>query len=192
MPLDSPSAKAFVPCTQEGPGDKHWVGSNGEWVAVVQEQARWSLLNVYTDEEIPLPSVHNVGIVPDGPFLYRYDLAHMQLLKIQITAEPYRVGNKWNYYVIAVFDKMIAIMRGGSRDVQWRILRNDYLAPSRYVDAILTSGRIYAVTAPRGDVLVWDPTIWGEFLIFVLIVFFFFISSLTLHCFLHHVFLIVI
>jgi hypothetical protein len=116
----------------------------------------------------------------------------MQLLKIQITAEPYRVGNKWNYYVIAVFDKMIAIMRGGSRDVQWRILRNDYLAPSRYVDAILTSGRIYAVTAPRGDVLVWDPTIWGEFLIFVLIVFFFFIFSLILYCFLHHVFLIVI
>jgi hypothetical protein len=85
----------------------------------------------------------------------------MQLLKIQITAEPYRVGHRWNYYVIAVFDKIIAIMRGGSRDVQWRILRNDYLAPSRYVDAILTTGRIYAVTAPRGDVLVWEPTIWG-------------------------------
>ena len=166
MPLDAPLARAFVPCAQNGHGDKHWVGANGEWVAVVQDQARWSLLNVYTKEEIPLPSVRNVGITPQGPFLYRYQLAHMQLLKIQITAEPYRTGNIWNYYAIVVFEKIIAIMRGGTRDMQWRILQHDFLAPSRYVDAVLMSERIYAVTAPTGDVLVWDPTIWGMFLFY--------------------------
>ena len=38
------------------------------------------------------------------------------------------------------------------------------LAPARYVDAIMDFTRIYAVTEPKGDVLVLEPTIWGEFI----------------------------
>ena len=75
----------------------------------------------------------------------------MELLKIQIPKVPYKVGNIWHYYLIAVFDKFIAILIGGS-DPQWKILRNDHLPPSRYVDAILYEEEIYAVTAPGGDV----------------------------------------
>lgn len=68
MPLDSPSIRAFVPSRAIGRNNKHWAGANGEWVAFVDEQARWSLLNVYTKQEIPLPSIRNVGIHPDDPF----------------------------------------------------------------------------------------------------------------------------
>ena len=48
MPLDSPSIRAFVPSRGIGRNNKHWAGANGEWVTFVDEQARWSLLNVYT------------------------------------------------------------------------------------------------------------------------------------------------
>ena len=72
----------------------------------------------------------------------------MELVKIQMPVAPYKIGDSWNYYLIAVFEKFIAIMRGGS-DHDWRILRNDHLPPSRYVDAILDAERIFAVTSPR-------------------------------------------
>ena len=164
MSLDAPSASASVPWDDVGPGQKHWVGANGEWVAVVQFFSRWYLLNVYTNVQIEVPSVQNVGInYHNSPFLYHHDMARIRLNKIQIASPPQFVGNKWKYDLIAVFDKCIAIMRGGT-DVDWRILRNEFLAPARYVDAIMDFTRIYAVTEPKGDVLVWEPTIWGEFI----------------------------
>ena len=58
------------------------------------------------------------------------------------------------------------LWNGGGSD--WIILRHDYLAPAKYVDAIdaLPWGdadeRIYAVTELQGDVLVWEPYKWGE------------------------------
>lgn len=162
MPLDLPSGRALIPCTPVGPGNKHWVGSNGEWLAMMQEEDRCFLLNVYTHEEVPVASFRSNRILPAAPFIYRYNMARMQLLKIQIVEPPYRFGNTWHFNLIAVFDKVVAMLRGG-RDISWTILRNDFLAPSRYVDAIMHNARIYAVTAPRGDVLVWDPTVWSEF-----------------------------
>lgn len=70
MPLDSPSTRAFVPSRAIGRNNKHWASANVEWVAFVHEQARWSLLNLYTKQEISLPSIRNVGIHPDDPFRY--------------------------------------------------------------------------------------------------------------------------
>ena len=70
----------------------------------------------------------------------------------------------WNYFLTAVFDKMIAIMRGGV-DSHWKILNAACLAPSRYMDAIQDlQERICAVTEPHGDVLLWEPTEWGKLL----------------------------
>ena len=117
-----------------------------------------------------MPSIRNVGIHPDNPFRYHYDLMSLELLKIQITAEPFLVGVNWHYYVIVVFDKLIAIMRGGT-DLNWRILPHQYLAPSLFVDAILDGGRIYASTAPHGDVLVWQPEEYGEFFFQLFLIF---------------------
>lgn len=162
MQLDGPTENAFIPVRSVGRANKHWVGANGEWVAFVREGARWFLFNVYTNEEIEVPSVRNVDIHPDDPFRYHCNMMRMELLKIQIVRRPYNAGGGvWNYSLIAVFDKMIAIMRGGD-DPQWRILNNPFLAPSTYVDAIQDlQERIYAVTAPLGDVLVWEPLEWG-------------------------------
>ena len=75
-------------------------------------------------------------------------------------------GEEWHFSAIAVFDKVIAVIHK-PHDTDWIILRNDYLAPATYVDAIATNlygedERIYAVTAPRGDVLVWEPFKWSE------------------------------
>lgn len=84
------------------------------------------------------------------------------MLKIQITGEPFMVGGNWHYYVIAVFDKVVAIMLGG-REPDWIILKNDFLRPSFYADAILDNDRIYAVTEPLGEVLVWEPLVYGKF-----------------------------
>ena len=86
-------------------------------------------------------------------------MADMRLLKIQIPGIPYKIGRTWYYYVIAIFHNFIAVRRGGT-DRNWTILRNDHLAPSSYEDAILDNGRIFAVTSPRGDVHVWEPTRW--------------------------------
>ena len=85
----------------------------------------------------------------------------LELLKIQITNEPFTdVNGVWHYDLVAVFDKVVAIMRGGV-DPQWKILKNNYLAPSTFVDAIMYNQVIYAVIEPQGDVLVWDPLEWG-------------------------------
>ncbi|KAM0829365.1 hypothetical protein ACQ4PT_066916 [Festuca glaucescens] len=90
-PLDSAAVSAFVPCRVIGRNNKHWVGANGEWVAFVQDQAQWTLLNVYTKAEITLPSIHNVGIHPNDHFRYHCEMASLVLLKIQITGEPFLV-----------------------------------------------------------------------------------------------------
>ncbi|KAM0837989.1 hypothetical protein ACQ4PT_061274 [Festuca glaucescens] len=87
-------------------------------------------------------------------------MASLVLLKIQITGEPFLVEGRWHYCAITVFDKTIVMMMGG-RDYDWRILKNDFLRPSFYADAILDEGRIYAVTEPRGDVLVWELLEYG-------------------------------
>ena len=72
MPMDAPTTAAFVACKEDyEDGDKHWVGGNGEWIALVQSNARWHLLNVYTKEEFELPSVRNNFISTndsDNPF----------------------------------------------------------------------------------------------------------------------------
>ena len=79
---------------------------------------------------------------------------------------PRKVNNKWYYNAIAVFDKFIAIIEQ-PRDRDWIILLNDYLAPATYVDAFAISrlysmDSIYAVTQPRGDVLLWEPNKWSK------------------------------
>ena len=103
--------------------------------------------------------VHEIGIHPNDPFRYRCNMMSTELLKIQIVPKPYRTGNDaWNYFLITVFDKMIAIMRGRV-DSHWKILNATGLALSRYVDAVQDfQDRICAVTKPHGDVFLWEPS----------------------------------
>ena len=117
---------------------------------------------MYTQKEIEVPSVHDVGIYPDTPFRFHFNLMGLELQKIQIVLKLFNAGDGvYHYFLIAVFDKMIAIMRGGVNP-QWRILSNDFFAPSRFVDAIQDmQQRIYVLTEPHEDVFVWDLLEWG-------------------------------
>ena len=86
------------------------------------------------------------------PLGYEYQYGRFNLVKIQITSKPFIRDQVWHYNAIAVFEKFIAIIHG-PRDTDWIILRNDYLAPTRYVDAIAIAmgeyeERIFAVTEP--------------------------------------------
>ena len=60
-------------------------------------------------------------------------------MKIQINTAPYLADDVWRYEVIAVFDKLIAFVHK-PRDREWIILRNNSLAPRRYVDYEDTKG----------------------------------------------------
>ena len=146
--------------------DKHWVGSNGEWMAFVWDLDRWSLKNVYRELELPLPYIQRVGITPihdewspAPPFCYEYKLAKLELLKIQIPCRPYLIEGVWHYNAIAVFDKLITFIHC-PHDKDWIILNNHCLRPAKYVDDITTNDysrrprHIYVVIEPRGDVYV--------------------------------------
>ena len=136
MPLDRPEARSFIAARSIGHANKYWVGSKDQWIAFVQDGARWYLLNVYTNDEIQLSNVHDAGIRPNDPFKYHYNMLSVELLKIQIVWKPYKDGGgMWNYFLIALFDMMIAIMRGGV-DNHWKILNASCVAPSGFVEAI--------------------------------------------------------
>ncbi|KAM0869390.1 hypothetical protein ACQ4PT_040719 [Festuca glaucescens] len=117
-PLDSAAISAFVPCRVIGRNNKHWVGANGEWVAFVQDQAQWNLLNVYTKAEITLPSIRNVGIHPDDHFRYHCEMASLVLPKIQITGEPFLVeGARLGPRVISSpLNEDVANVNAGGKD----------------------------------------------------------------------------
>jgi hypothetical protein len=164
-----PIVNSIIPVKDKGPAKKHWVGANGEWIAFVQHPGRWYMENVYTMVAIDLPHVDRVSIYPlehqwypyiscpPPPLTYEYHQRCFDLLKIQITSKPFMRDLEWQYSAIAVFDKFIAIIHR-MRDSDWIILRNDYLAPTKYVDVVgLSMGHyeehIFTVTKPRGDVL---------------------------------------
>jgi hypothetical protein len=170
MPLDRPIVEAFVPATEERIEEKeNWVGLNDEWIVMVKLNTIWHLRNIYTMEGIPVESVENTDIISEGmwwgSYRYHYQMGEMHLLKVQIVDKPFKLGSVWQYNLVAVFDKLIAILRGG-RGETWRVLRLDNLAPCKFVDALsdrwLT--RIYAVTEPRGEVAVWEPQKWSKFM----------------------------
>ena len=155
----------------------HWVGANGEWIAFAQRPGRWYLQNVYTMVQVELPPVQRVEIdqyeaewYPCPPFTYYYQHARIELLNIDIAKKSSKFGEQWHYNAIAVFDKFIATIECPYQK-DWTILRNDYLAPATYVDAFSITNslegmsRIYAVTEPRGDVLVWEPSKWSKSII---------------------------
>jgi hypothetical protein len=107
---------------------------------------------------------------PCPPFTYYYQHARIELLKIHIAKKPSKFCKEWHYNAIAVFDKFIATIECPYQK-DWTILRNDYLAPATYVDAFSIGNspecmtRIYAVTEPRGDVLLWEPSKWSKSII---------------------------
>ena len=81
MPMDAPTQPAFVSCGSVGYNwdrtfeYKSWVGSSGDWIVLVQNHGRWSLLNVFTKEQFQVPSIRDARIEPDSSFRYFYVLS---------------------------------------------------------------------------------------------------------------------
>ena len=97
------------------------------------------------------------------PIFLHVQQARSGALKVLLPQRPRQEYGKWHYDAIVVFDKVIAFI-SWPNDKEWIILRDEYLRPEKYVDAVFTSGwsdsphRIYAVTEPSGDVRVWSCT----------------------------------
>ena len=158
--------------------DQNWVGGNGEWLVLLsQDGSTWTLKNCYRSKRLAVPSLKGVGITafnsgwppPISEFAYRFNMAELDLVKVQLPHRP-REGawKNWEYDLLAVFDKAITFIRC-PEDKEWTVLRDDFLRPEKYVDAVFTYGyssyrpqHIYAATEPSGDVRVWEPSIWGE------------------------------
>ena len=64
-----------------------------------------------------------------------------------------------NYEVVAIFDKLFAVLRGLTG---WILLKNQFLYTDVYCDAIEYEDLVFAATS-RGTVFAWDPRFFGTF-----------------------------
>ncbi|KAK1620466.1 hypothetical protein QYE76_025983 [Lolium multiflorum] len=58
VPLDHPRRTAILPFMD----NRFWVGMNGDWIAGVDSGGNWFLANIYTHQEISLPSSETCNI----------------------------------------------------------------------------------------------------------------------------------
>ena len=103
---------------------KAWAGANGDWVVYIGSNCEWELVNVYTHDWVPLskiladcPEVEHTGIVRT----FKYNHGDSLLRKIAISLVPTRSWNYNNYEVVAIFDKLVAVVVGLTR---WTLLKN--------------------------------------------------------------------
>ena len=81
-------------------------------------------MNVYTRDRVPLPKisadcpeVEHTGIVRT----FKYSHGDCLLWMIAISRVPNRSWNYNNYEVVAIFDKLVAVLRGSTG---WILLKN--------------------------------------------------------------------
>ena len=126
-------------------------------------------MNVYTGDWFPLPKisadcpeVEHTGIVRT----FKYDHGDCLLRKIAICRVPNRSWNYNNYEVVAIFDKLVAVLGGLTR---WILLKNQFLYTHKYCDAIQYEGLVFAATT-RGTVFAWNPDAFDTFVFTVNII----------------------
>ena len=112
-------------------------------------------MNVYTRDRVPLPKisadcpeVEHTGIVRT----FKYNHGDCLLRKIAISRVPNRSCNYNNYEVVAIFNKLVAVLAGLTR---WILLKNQFLYTDEYCDAIEYVGLVFAATT-RGTVFAWS------------------------------------
>ena len=157
MPLDNDTCDVKMPSLK----GKSWAGTNGDWVVYIGYNCEWELVNVYTRQRIPLPKISECPEVEhtDDLRTFKYDHGDCRLLKIAICRVPNRSWNYKNYQVVAIFDKLVAVLRGSTG---WILLKNQFLYTDVYCDAIEYEDLVFAATT-RGTVFAWDPRSFGTF-----------------------------
>ena len=101
------------------------------------------------------PEVEYTGIL----CRFNYDHGDYRLKKIAICRVPNRSWNYKNYQVVAIFDKLVAVLHGSTG---WILLKNQFLYTDEYCDAIQYKGLVFAATT-RGTVFAWNPYDFGMF-----------------------------
>ena len=118
-------------------------------------------MNVYTHHWVPLtnipdcPEVEYTGILRE----FKYDHGDCRLLKIAICRVPNRSWNYMNYQVVAIFDKLVAVLCGSTG---WTLLKNQFLYTDVYCDPIEYEGLVFAATT-HGTFFARDPHSFGTF-----------------------------
>ena len=119
------------------------LGQACDWVVYIGSNCEWELVNVYTRDRVPLPKIS-----ADYP-----EVEHTGIVrKIAICRVPNRSWNYNNYQVVAIFDKLVAVLRGSTG---WILLKNQFLYMDEYCDAIQYEGLVFAATT-RGTVCAWN------------------------------------
>ena len=118
-------------------------------------------MNVYTRHRVPLrkisadcPEVEHTGILRT----FKYDHGDCLLRKIAICRVPNRSWNYNNYEVVAILDKLVAVLRGLTG---WILLKNQFLYTECTVMQLNT--RVLFGATTHGTVFAWDPRSFGTF-----------------------------
>ncbi|KAK1680221.1 hypothetical protein QYE76_041069 [Lolium multiflorum] len=159
VPLDHPRRTAILPFMD----NRFWVGMNGDWIAGVDSGGNWFLANIYTHQEISLPSSETCNIFreewigfPDlPPERYMTYGRAMFLLKIVICEVPTKAGHYSDYKLIALFNSGLAYLANGSQE--WRLFSLASWGVD-YSDAIEHNGFIVAVDGWTGTTYCWDQS----------------------------------
>jgi hypothetical protein len=136
MPLNKKTLKAHVHCNGSD-GRGHWVGSHGDWMALVTNNSLLKIRHMYREVTLDLPLLAHIGVLPAfRTCTFSYKQCELQLMKIQITKTPYKekCSDQWHYEAVMIFDKLITYV-DSPQDNDWVILKNYHLAPRRYVNA---------------------------------------------------------
>ncbi|KAK1598110.1 hypothetical protein QYE76_018737 [Lolium multiflorum] len=140
---------------------------NGDWIAGVDSGGNWFLANIYTHQEISLPSSETCNIFreewigfPDlPPERYMTYGRAMFLLKIVICEVPTKAGHYSDYKLIALFNSGLAYLANGSQE--WRLFSLASWGVD-YSDAIEHNGFIVAVDGWTGTTYCWDQSQAGR------------------------------
>ena len=119
---------------------------------------------MYTRHRVPLPkiSAHCPEVEHTGNVrTFKYDHGDCLLWKIAICRVPNRSWNYNNYQVVAIFDKLVAIVTDSTVRPSI-LLKNQFLYTDEYCDAIQYEGLVFASTT-RGTVFAWHPSSFGTF-----------------------------
>ena len=119
-------------------------------------------MNVYTRDRVPLPK-----IIADCPEVehtcivctFKYNHGDCLLRKIAISRVPNCSWNYNNYEVVAMFDKLVAVLASTTR---WILLKNQFLYMDEYCDSIQYEGLVFVATT-HGTVFAWHPHCFGTF-----------------------------
>jgi hypothetical protein len=118
-------------------------------------------VNVYTRHRVPLPKISDCPEVEhtDDLRTLKYDNGDCHLRKIAIWRVPNRSWDYTNYHVVAIFNKLVAVITSTPR---WILLKNQFLYMDEYCDAIQYEHLVFAATT-RGTIFAWNPDCFGTF-----------------------------